>query len=80
MALDALAKRFFPGVVLVLIAVAAYLQASGVMQLVAGTYFDNGSAADDKARSDGESHGDRHSRRRARRRRSRSCRGTRSIP
>jgi len=38
MQLDALAKRFFPGIVLALVAWAAYLQASGVMQLVAGAY------------------------------------------
>jgi len=40
MALDALAKRFFPAIVLVMIAVAAYLQASGIMELVASAYFD----------------------------------------
>ena len=38
MAIDALAKRFFPGIVLALIALAAYLQASGVMHLVATAY------------------------------------------
>ena len=38
MALDVLAKRFFPGIVLGLIAIAAYLQAAGIMQLVAGAY------------------------------------------
>jgi general secretion pathway protein C len=50
MALDALAKRFFPGIVLALIALAAYFQASGIMQLAAGAYLGGGtSPADDKA-------------------------------
>jgi general secretion pathway protein C len=49
MALDALAKRFFPGIVLVLIALAAYLQASGVMQLVAAAYLAGDVTADDAA-------------------------------
>jgi len=40
MALDALAKKFFPGVVMLLIAFAAYFQASGLMQLVASSYLD----------------------------------------
>jgi general secretion pathway protein C len=40
MKLDALAKRSLPAIVLLLIAVAAYLQASGIMQLVAGAYLD----------------------------------------
>jgi general secretion pathway protein C len=50
MALDALAKRFFPVIVLALIAVAAYLQASGIMQLVGSAYFDSDApaASDDK--------------------------------
>jgi len=47
MALDALAKRFFPGIVLTLIALAAYLQASGVMQLVAAAYLTGDAAPDD---------------------------------
>jgi general secretion pathway protein C len=47
MALDALAKRFFPGIVLTLIALAAYLQASGVMQLVAAAYLTGEAAPDD---------------------------------
>jgi len=38
MAVDALIKRFFPGIVLALIALAAYFQASGLMQLIAGAY------------------------------------------
>ena len=42
MPLDALAKRFFPAVVMLLIAIAAYFQASGVMQLVASSYLDSG--------------------------------------
>jgi general secretion pathway protein C len=37
MGLDALLKRFFPAVVLVLIGIAAYFQASGMGQLVAGS-------------------------------------------
>lgn len=45
MALDALAKRFFPAVVMLLIAMAAYFQASGIMQLVASSYLDSGPAA-----------------------------------
>jgi general secretion pathway protein C len=45
MALDALAKRFFPGIVLALIAMAAYFQASGIMQLVAGAYLEAGAAS-----------------------------------
>jgi general secretion pathway protein C len=50
MALDALAKRFFPGIVLALIALAAYFQASGIMQLVAGAYLGGGpSPGEDKA-------------------------------
>lgn len=48
MALDALAKRFFPGIVLAMIALAAYLQASGVMQLVAAAYL-GGEAAPEEA-------------------------------
>lgn len=48
MALDALAKRFFPGIVLALIAMAAYFQASGIMQLVAGAYLE-GTSTQDKA-------------------------------
>ncbi|HVU04759.1 MAG TPA: type II secretion system protein GspC [Polyangiaceae bacterium] len=44
MAVDALVKRFFPGIVLALIALAAYFQASGLMQLVAGSFLE-GSAA-----------------------------------
>lgn len=45
MSLDTLAKRFFPVIVLGLIAVAAYLQASGIMQLVGSAYFDKGAPA-----------------------------------
>jgi len=45
MALDALAKKFFPGVVMLLIALAAYFQASGLMQLVTSSYFDNATPA-----------------------------------
>lgn len=45
MALDALAKRFFPALVMLLIAMAAYFQASGIMQLVASSYLDSGPAA-----------------------------------
>ena len=44
MPLDALAKRFFPAVVMLLIAIAAYFQASGVMQLVASSYLDGAPA------------------------------------
>lgn len=46
MALDALAKRFFPGIVLAMIAIAAYLQASGVMQLVAAAYLASNDSTD----------------------------------
>jgi general secretion pathway protein C len=49
MALDALAKRFFPGIVLALIAIAAYLQASGIMQLVASAYLAPDPSAADAA-------------------------------
>jgi general secretion pathway protein C len=45
MALDVLAKRFFPALVMLLIAMAAYFQASGIMQLVASSYLDSGPAA-----------------------------------
>src|SRR5689334_12105421 len=51
MALDALAKRFFPGIVLAMIALAAYLQASGVMQLVAAAYLAGDDATDAPALS-----------------------------
>src|SRR4051794_11334069 len=37
MGIDALLKRFFPAVVLVLIGIAAYFQAAGMGQLVAGS-------------------------------------------
>jgi general secretion pathway protein C len=40
MAFDAYIKRFFPGILLFLIALAAYFQASGVVQLVASAVFD----------------------------------------
>jgi general secretion pathway protein C len=50
MALDALAKKFFPGVVMLLIALAAYFQASGLMQIVASAYFDNAAPAPTAAR------------------------------
>jgi general secretion pathway protein C len=53
MALDTLAKRFFPGIVLALIAMAAYFQASGLMQLVAGAYLEGGAAADTKGTAHG---------------------------
>lgn len=49
MALDTLAKRFFPGIVLALIAMAAYFQASGLMQLVAGAYLEGGAVGETKA-------------------------------
>lgn len=42
MPLDALAKRFFPAIVLALIALAAYFQASGVMQLVTSSLLEDG--------------------------------------
>jgi len=48
MAIDALVRRFFPGIVLTLIAPAAYLQASGVMQLAAAAYL-AGEAAPERA-------------------------------
>jgi general secretion pathway protein C len=51
MPLDALAKRFFPAVVMLLIAIAAYFQASGVMQLVASSYLDGVPAPAPVARS-----------------------------
>jgi general secretion pathway protein C len=51
MALDALAKRFFPGIVLALIALAAYLQASGVMQIVAAAYLAGDAAPDESGPS-----------------------------
>jgi general secretion pathway protein C len=38
MAFDALLKRFFPAVVLLMIAMAAYFQASGITELVAGAF------------------------------------------
>jgi len=44
MALDQLAKRFFPALVMLLVAMAAYFQASGIMQLVASSYLDTGPA------------------------------------
>jgi general secretion pathway protein C len=40
MPVDALTKRFFPAVVMLLIALAAYFQASGIMELVASSYLD----------------------------------------
>src|SRR5262249_45865973 len=49
MSVDALAKRFFPGIILALIALAAYFQASGIMQLVAGAYLARAPAAEDKS-------------------------------
>jgi general secretion pathway protein C len=49
--LDALAKRFFPAVVMLLIAIAAYFQASGVMQLVASSYLDGAPSPPPLARS-----------------------------
>ena len=51
MPLDALAKRFFPAVVMLLIAMAAYFQASGVMQLVASSYLDGAPAPAPVARA-----------------------------
>src|SRR3954454_1844730 len=51
MPLDQLAKRFFPAVVMLLIAIAAYFQASGVMQLVASSYLDSAPAPAPLARS-----------------------------
>ncbi|HEX3595827.1 MAG TPA: type II secretion system protein GspC [Polyangiaceae bacterium] len=44
MALDALAKRFFPALVMLLVAMAAYFQASGLMQLIASAYLDTAPA------------------------------------
>lgn len=44
MAIDALLKRFFPGIVLLLIALAAYFQASGITELVAGAFLETPSA------------------------------------
>src|SRR5262245_26479828 len=38
MTFDALLKRFFPAIVLMLIAIAAYFQASGITELVAGAF------------------------------------------
>lgn len=49
MPVDALAKRFFPAIVLAMIALAAYFQASGVMQLVAGAYLEDAKAPSDAA-------------------------------
>jgi general secretion pathway protein C len=40
MTFDALLKRFFPAIVLFLIAVAAYFQAAGITELVAGAFLD----------------------------------------
>jgi general secretion pathway protein C len=45
MALDALIKRFFPAIVLGLIAIAAYFQASALTQLVASAVLDSGSSS-----------------------------------
>jgi len=42
MTFDAFLKRFFPAVVLLLIALAAYFQASGITELVAGAFLDSG--------------------------------------
>ena len=41
MTFDALLKRFFPAIVLLLIALAAYFQASGITELVAGAFLDS---------------------------------------
>lgn len=49
MPVDALAKRFFPAIVLAMIALAAYFQASGVMQLVAGAYLEDAKAPSEPA-------------------------------
>jgi general secretion pathway protein C len=43
MPFDALTKRFFPAVVMLLIAMAAYFQASGIMEFVASSYLDGAS-------------------------------------
>jgi general secretion pathway protein C len=40
MTFDALLKRFFPAIVLLLIAVAAYFQAAGITELIAGAFLD----------------------------------------
>lgn len=42
MTFDAFLKRFFPAVVLLLIALAAYFQASGITELVAGAFLESG--------------------------------------
>lgn len=42
MPLDALAKRYFPAIVLALIALSAYLQAAGIMQLVTSALLGDG--------------------------------------
>jgi general secretion pathway protein C len=42
MGLDAIAKRYFPAIVCLLIAVAAYFQASGMGRLIAGSVVDGG--------------------------------------
>jgi len=49
MTFDALLKRFFPAVVLALIALAAYFQASGITELVAGAFLESGSEQSAKA-------------------------------
>src|SRR5437773_10851435 len=40
MTFDALLKRFFPAIVLLLIAIAAYFQAAGITELIAGAFLD----------------------------------------
>jgi general secretion pathway protein C len=45
MAIDALVKRFFPGILLVLIALAAYFQGSGLVQLFTTGLFESDDAA-----------------------------------
>lgn len=48
MAIDALAKRYFPGILLGLIALAAYFQGSGLVQLLTTGVFDTGGGAADQ--------------------------------